>query len=706
MNSPNGAAVPLLLILTLGCALVGAAPITAQELRVPAAPEDVSITVTTLAGRGLADLACTVFISLEWNPPADDGGSPILEHEYQIVDQTLYATLANPSVAPWPQVAHIDIPNSGVGGANFTSYTITRYQGGCLSLGTTYYVTLRTVNSVGASSSDGPFAVTTLAPPGAPSLTAAPGNQQIVLNWMAPSDDGGSNILGYQLAVSETNPASGNESWTVLTTVNQLVTSYTHTGLAMGVTRYYRVRAGTSVAPGPWSTIVSATTHTGLPVVTGTAQVGQTLTADTSGIDDADGLGAFSYQWVRVVGGADTDIPGAAGATRVLFIDDLGHALKVRVSWTDGGGNAEALTSAPTAAVIPDAPQVTDVRLSPDNGTLTVTSWTTTAIISPSYQFQIKESSAASWPAETATSRYPNPHVFRGLTNGTGYTVRVRGVHLEDDLSTVFIAGSWSEVTGTPAVPTAVPAAVTAASLEVAPGEDRADVFWTPVVGAEAYEIEWRTTADGDEYDPARSVRRSGRPLRGKLTVSITRLLPDTEHLLRIRAVNSAGEGPWAETTFRTRPADTGGDDGGGGGDGPSKLPAGRAEQSAGGGWRRAGNADLGGAGGRRRGGGHRLRVPDRRGWGVDFDRIGEPHAYDHRTDQRNGLCLSGAGGEPHRPERGFGPGRCHAESGGGSGLCAFRQWDRHHLRLRVRECVPSYDPARALLLRSGGRSD
>ena len=425
---------------------------------------------------------------------------------------------------------------------------------------------------MGASSSDGPFAVTTLAPPGAPSLTAAPGNQQIVLNWRAPSEDGGSNILGYPLAVSETNPASGNESWTVLTTVNQLVTSYTHTGLAMGVTRYYRVRAGTSVAPGPWSKIVSATTHTGLPVVTGTAQVGQTLTADTSGIDDADGLGAFGYQWVRVDGGTDTDIAGSAGATRVLFIDDLGHSLKVRVSWTDGGGTAEALTSAPTAAVIPDVPQVTDVRLFPGNGTLTVTSWTTTAIISPSYQFQIKASSAASWPEEPVMRRFPNPHVFGGLTNGTEYTVRVRGVHLEDDLSTVFIPGSWSDVTGTPAVASAAPGEVTATGLEVAPGVDSADVFWTPVVGAEEYDIQWRTTAGGDEYDPARSARRTGRPLRGKLTAIITRLLPDTEHLLRIRAVNSAGEGPWAETTstFRTRPADTGGgggDDGGGGTD-------------------------------------------------------------------------------------------------------------------------------------------
>ena len=43
------------------------------------------------------------------------------------------------------------------------------------------------------------------------------------------------------------------------------------------------------------------TSATGVPTITGTAQVGQTLTADTSGIADQDGLTnpAFTYQWVR-----------------------------------------------------------------------------------------------------------------------------------------------------------------------------------------------------------------------------------------------------------------------------------------------------------------------------------------------------------------------------------------------------------------------
>ena len=39
---------------------------------------------------------------------------------------------------------------------------------------------------------------------------------------------------------------------------------------------------------------------TGLPTISGIAQVGETLTVDTSGIDDADGISnaTFSYQWI------------------------------------------------------------------------------------------------------------------------------------------------------------------------------------------------------------------------------------------------------------------------------------------------------------------------------------------------------------------------------------------------------------------------
>ncbi len=86
---------------------------------------------------------------------------------------------------------------------------------------------------------------------------------------------------------------------------------------------------------------------TGAVTISGTATQGQTLTANTSGIADADGLGSFSYQWHR----DDTDINGATASTYVLVQADVGAAITVTVSWTDDGGAEESLTSAATAAV-------------------------------------------------------------------------------------------------------------------------------------------------------------------------------------------------------------------------------------------------------------------------------------------------------------------------------------------------------------------
>ena len=95
---------------------------------------------------------------------------------------------------------------------------------------------------------------------------------------------------------------------------------------------------------------------TGRPAITGTAQAGETLTADTSGISDADGMesSSFAYQWLRVADGSDAEIDEATAATYTVADDDVGNSLKVRVSFTDDEGNDESLTSAAVAVPAPD----------------------------------------------------------------------------------------------------------------------------------------------------------------------------------------------------------------------------------------------------------------------------------------------------------------------------------------------------------------
>ena len=104
------------------------------------------------------------------------------------------------------------------------------------------------------------------------------------------------------------------------------------------------------------------TPATGAPTVSGTAQVGETLTAGTSGIVDADGLtnATFNYQWLA----DDADIAGATGSTYTLVEADEGKAIKVRVFFTDDAGNEEELTSGATDAVAAPEPPAKPTGLS------------------------------------------------------------------------------------------------------------------------------------------------------------------------------------------------------------------------------------------------------------------------------------------------------------------------------------------------------
>ena len=98
----------------------------------------------------------------------------------------------------------------------------------------------------------------------------------------------------------------------------------------------------------PW-TSSPLSPATGAPTINGTARVGESLSASTSDIADADGLAnaSFTYQWLA----ADVDISGATGSSYTVVTTDAGKAIKVTVSFTDDAGNEESVTSAATAVV-------------------------------------------------------------------------------------------------------------------------------------------------------------------------------------------------------------------------------------------------------------------------------------------------------------------------------------------------------------------
>ena len=174
---------------------------------------------------------------------------------------------------------------------------------------------------------------------------------------------------------------------------------------------------------------------TGAPVISGTAQVGQTLTADITGIADADGLSGetFTYQWVSNDGTTDTDIENATGSTYKLVDGDQGKAIRVRVTFTDDGGNEETLTSAPTGPVWGNGPPGAPRNLAAAPGNKEVTlSWDPPADNgnAPATGYRIewradgKDYDKTIWGTARSTTYTTNDNA--NLANGVKYFFRVK----------------------------------------------------------------------------------------------------------------------------------------------------------------------------------------------------------------------------------------------------------------------------------------
>ena len=196
-------------------------------------------------------------------------------------------------------------------------------------------------------------------PPARPSTLTAPEilHDSVTLSWKDPQDD---TITGYVILRRDKDIHQEGTFKTVEADTGTADTTYTDTSVYPEKRYVYRIKAINAYDKSEISSWVRAytpaapeadenTPATGAPSISGTVQVGETLTADISGIADEDGLddASFSYQWLS----DGTEIAGANGSSYTLADADKGKAIKVRVSFSDDGGNEEALTSDATVAV-------------------------------------------------------------------------------------------------------------------------------------------------------------------------------------------------------------------------------------------------------------------------------------------------------------------------------------------------------------------
>jgi hypothetical protein len=129
-----------------------------------------------------------------------------------------------------------------------------------------------------------------------------------------------------------------------------LVLTEAQVGKAITVAASYTDQRGTaesvlSSATGAVANVNDA--PTGWVIIAGTATQGRTLTA-VNNLSDLDGLGAVNYQWI-----ADgVAISGATSSSLVLTATQVGKAITVAASYTDGHGTAESVASSATASVL------------------------------------------------------------------------------------------------------------------------------------------------------------------------------------------------------------------------------------------------------------------------------------------------------------------------------------------------------------------
>ncbi len=265
---------------------------TLTHADIPAAP-------TGLTARAIG----TSRIDLSWTAPRNTGGATIRGYRIEA---------SSDEGRTWNIIRR---------NTNSTATTLSDVD---LEPATTRHYRVAAINIAG----NGPFsnvarATTEATLPGVPQdLTAeADGTSEIDLSWQPPTDDGGAQVTGYRVQVSD----DGGGTWQDLApNTRSTRTTYSHTGLAPATTRHYRVSAINRIGVSRASSIASATTDATVP----DAPTGLVATATTpTQIDlawvapDYDGGAPISGHRIEVseTGATWTDLQPNTGSASPTF---------------------------------------------------------------------------------------------------------------------------------------------------------------------------------------------------------------------------------------------------------------------------------------------------------------------------------------------------------------------------------------------------
>jgi len=309
-----------------------------------------------------------------------------------------------------------------------------------------------------------------------------------------------------------------------------------HVGQRITVTVTRAGHTGSVTSPQTNPVIAAGETQqpqlTGTVTITGTAQVGQTLTADTASLG---GSGTISFQWRR----GTANIAGATNSTLVLTAQDQGENISVRVTRANNTGHVDSPSVGPViAAGGTQQPQLT--------GTVTITGTAQVGQTLTANTANLGGSGTISFQWRRGTAN------IAGATNSTlVLTAQDQGANISVRVTRANNTGHVDSPSAGPVIAAPIPAPNPPFSVVIMrPTSNSLTVTWTGVVGVTTFEVQMSTTgADG----PFATVNIPNASITAREHV-FTNLLPNHEYHFRVRSVNSAGTSGWTVGSGRTFP--------------------------------------------------------------------------------------------------------------------------------------------------------
>ena len=443
-------------------------------------------------------------ILVNFTPPSDDGGYPIIGYKYSIDNGSTYNTFSS--------------------SASTTSVTI-----GGLTNGTQYTIKLRAINGVGdGAESDGQNDTPRTIPDSPRLISASSADQSITINFIAPEDNGGSSITNYEYSIN--NGSSYVAFYPAIITSHPptSTTSATITGLVNGTVYNIKLRAVNIVGVGISSTTINATPYTTPSSPMNLVAIAQNESATILFTPGSDGGNVITNYAYSINDGVTYSAFSPAKTISPVTITGLTNGTTYNIKLRSINEAGQGIESA-SVVVIPRTTSGAPTSLSgiPDNGSASIAFTPPTnnggnAITNYAYS-----TNNGTTYTQFATPITTSPVIITGLTNGTIYNIKLRAVNE---------AGQGTESSSVTVTPRTTPGAPT--SLSATPGNGTATIRFTPPTdnGGNAITNYAYSINNGTSYT-AFTIPIITSP------VTISGLTNGTIYNIKLCAVNEAGQG-------------------------------------------------------------------------------------------------------------------------------------------------------------------